>query len=722
MPKWLRTQQWSVHSKLALAFVVVALVPLGVFTVISLSSTNSALQSQVLADTHTKSQAFAAVLRSRETSLYQEILDFAQWNAFCTAIDRRDTKWMRGNVTVWTVNNMSMSGAQVLMPDGTLISGAGDFSHGSLYALPVVEAAGKTGRNGVDLQLIDGRLFIVAAGPVIEESGHPPRKHGIVIFGSALGSAALTQAAAFTGARELDLYVRGRPIASSAASAAGKLPAAERTGTAFISGASAVLLTELRDRSGKPLALQQVSVSLASAAAARAALQKTAVYAVALALLIAIGVGIVWARVMSRPLRQLASAARAIADGETRQHVDVATGDEFGEVADAFNTMSERLEASFAHLQSLSDTDSLTSVANHRKINEFLTREHARAERYAGSFTLVMLDLDDFKLLNDTHGHPAGDAILRQVAELLTDRTRDSDMVGRYGGDEFLLVMPETNPSEAMALAENLREVLASSGYETPEGDRIPLHASFGIAGYPEDARDANELIVVADANLYASKRRGGDAVTGVQEEGPVDPDSSAFGLIDSLVTAVDNKDIYTRRHSGEVTEYALTLAVALGLSEASQRVLRVAGLLHDVGKIGIPDRILRRPGRLTTSEFEIVKMHPTMGATILTVLPHSGEIRAAVASHHERYDGGGYPHGLATDEIPLLGRILAVADAYSAMTTDRPYCRALSCGEATLELRAGAGSQFDPELVEAFIAFIEASDDVASGVANRTC
>ncbi len=366
-------------------------------------------------------------------------------------------------------------------------------------------------------------------------------------------------------------------------------------------------------------------------------------------------------------------------------------------------------------LQDLSETDSLTGLANHRKLCEFLTHEQARTERYGSHFSLVMLDLDEFKLLNDTHGHPAGDAVLRQVAALLAERARAADVVGRYGGDEFLLVMPETTAGEAGEAAEKLRAALAERPYLTATGEQIPIRASFGIAAYPDDVPDANGLVAIADANLYASKRRGGDAVTGSAEERLLgEAEGSTFDLFESLVTAVDNKDRYTRRHSEEVTEYALAIAAALGLSDESQRVLRVAALLHDVGKIGIPDRILRKPGRLSETEHEIMKGHSLLGETIIAAIPDVAEIRAAVVSHHERYDGAGYPHGLAKDAIPLLGRIMAVADTYSAMTTDRPYRAALSRQETIAELQACSGTQFDPRIVEAFISCIEPAEAAA--------
>ena len=371
-------------------------------------------------------------------------------------------------------------------------------------------------------------------------------------------------------------------------------------------------------------------------------------------------------------------------------------------------------------LRSLSESDSLTGLANHRKLHEVLAHEQARAERYGSHFSLVMLDIDEFKLLNDTHGHPAGDAVLRRVGALLSEQTRTADVVGRYGGDEFLLVLPETSADEAGLLAEKLRAALRDEPYVTAAGEQIPIHASFGIAAYPEDVPDANGLVALADANLYASKRRGGDAVTGSEQDRQLgDAEGGTFGLFESLVTAVDNKDRYTRRHSEEVTEYALAISRELGLSEESQRVLRVAALLHDVGKIGVPDRILRKPGRLSEAEYEVVKGHSILGETIIAAIPDVEEIRAAVASHHERYDGNGYPHGLAKEAIPLLGRIMAVADTYSAMTTDRPYRKALSRAGAITELRTCSGTQFDPQIVETFIACIERGGEVVAGAPN---
>jgi diguanylate cyclase (GGDEF)-like protein len=364
-------------------------------------------------------------------------------------------------------------------------------------------------------------------------------------------------------------------------------------------------------------------------------------------------------------------------------------------------------------LQRLSGTDSLTGLANHRQIHELLAREQARIERHGSGFGLVMLDIDGFKLLNDTYGHPCGDSALRHVAAILQANARASDVVGRYGGDEFVLILSETSPTEATVVIEKMRTAIAEKPFVTPTGEKIPINASFGIALCPQDGHGVNELVVAADSNLYVSKRRGGNAVTGSgHTESQDGSDTNSFGILESMVTAVDNKDKYTRHHSDEVTNYALTLGAALGLSEASLRVVRAGGLLHDVGKIGIPDRILRKPGRLTPEEWSIVKSHPSMGETLIRAMPDLCEIQALVASHHERFDGAGYPQGLAGADIPVLARILAVADAFSAMTTDRPYRKALTLEKAISELRTGSGGQFDPGIVGAFIQCLERKDE----------
>ena len=359
----------------------------------------------------------------------------------------------------------------------------------------------------------------------------------------------------------------------------------------------------------------------------------------------------------------------------------------------------------------LADRDSVTGLHNHRSLHSRLEQELSRAQRTMGVFSIAMMDLDGFKLFNDTYGHPSGDDVLRTVASLLSAVVRDSDIVGRYGGDEFMAVLPDTGSQGAVELSQRVRAALLESPYLAPDGQAIPLHLSFGIASYPTDGRQVNELIALADGNLYNSKQSGGDKITAAEENEDDVPGhgSGMFGILDALVTAVDHKDRYTRHHSDDVTQFALAIARQMSMSDESLRVLRIASLLHDIGKIGVPDRILRKPGRLTEDEFDLVKQHAMLSEIIVKEVPNLTEVMAAVGSHHERWDGTGYPRGLGATDIPLFGRILAVADAWSAMTSDRPYRKAMTIEAAREELVRGSGSQFDPSIVPVFLAIVDA-------------
>ena len=371
-------------------------------------------------------------------------------------------------------------------------------------------------------------------------------------------------------------------------------------------------------------------------------------------------------------------------------------------------------------IKALGEIDSLSGLFNRRRALEQLEMELKRAQRYEGRFSVVIADIDNFKLFNDTYGHPLGDEIIKQVASLLLRRARNSDFVARFGGDEFLLILPEAYRADAKQVADSMRTALASSPYIALDGTRIPLRMSFGASSFPEDGHDAAGLIAVADANLYESKRWGGDTVTVRPEPVSGDAvDSRAFSTLDSLVSAVDNKDNYTRRHSAQVSEYTAVLGKALGLSNEQQEVLRVASLLHDVGKIGVPDRILRKPGALTAKELEYMRQHPLIGSMmIMQHLPESLEVKDAVAAHHERWDGKGYPAQLSGGRIPLLARILAVADSFSAMISDRPYRSALDQREALDRLVEGSGTQFDPDMVRVFVAAMAPAPATTAGAA----
>ena len=320
-----------------------------------------------------------------------------------------------------------------------------------------------------------------------------------------------------------------------------------------------------------------------------------------------------------------------------------------------------------------------------------------------------MVDLDNFRLLNEHHGHEAGDSALLAVASLLAEHIDPRTTVGRYGPDEFLLIAPPAAIAALEPTVERIRVALVDLSLRFDDTDRLPVTVSVGIATFPDHAGSATALLSVVAGVLEEAKASGGDAVRIATTAAGEDPmASSTFDVLQGLILAVDTKDRYTKRHSDDVARYGTFLAERLELPADQVRTIGMAGLLHDVGKIGIPDHILRKPGKLTETEYAIVQQHVALGDMIVRDLPDIEQVRAGIRHHHERWDGDGYLDHLEGEGIPLIARILAVADTFSAMTTTRPYRKALSVKEALERLGDAAGSQLDERLVLAFIDGIE--------------
>ena len=361
-------------------------------------------------------------------------------------------------------------------------------------------------------------------------------------------------------------------------------------------------------------------------------------------------------------------------------------------------TMAKTHPASASETRRASaETDALTGLISHRALLGQLDEAIATS----GPFTMLLLDIDDFKLFNDIHGHAAGDRVLGEIATALRHICRDEDVAARFGGDEFAVLLRGASGAKARAVARRLESIIRAQPHVTPDGAVIPLTISTGLASCTPEVQSRRELIAMAETSLSAAKR-GSRVPRRLRHTDLLD--KSQVTVLNGLVIAVDAKDRYTREHSEEVTRGALLLAERVGLDAEERRILALAGPLHDVGKIAVPDRILRKPGGLTRQEYEIMQHHVAFGVAIVQgVLPDAAVVDA-IAHHHERWDGAGYPYGLSGAQVPLLGRIMQIADAASAMRVNRPYRQGLPWTRIMGELRGGAGTQFDPDLVEPFI------------------
>jgi diguanylate cyclase (GGDEF)-like protein len=394
----------------------------------------------------------------------------------------------------------------------------------------------------------------------------------------------------------------------------------------------------------------------------------------------------------------------------------------------------------FQKLQQQSITDGLTGIKTRRFFWEALSAEWKRASRSGRPFSVVLIDLDKFKEVNDTMGHFEGDLVLARVGRLLEQKSRQSNVVARYGGDEFIILMPETGPEQAQVLAERLRQWINTD----PMLSEHHITGSFGVASFPTHGFSIEDIIRVADAGMYVSKRSGGNRVSAAEEfasgeefatqrqqisayiegflqrehNGPEHLEELGTMLvkfcggeedcnvpllkesIEVLSRAAESRELRTSGHGDLVARYTEILARALHLPPEETAELVYAARIHDVGKIFVPERILNKPGPLTDDEFFLVRMHARVGAEIAGILPHSAMMRQAIEHHHQRFDGTGYPDGAKGEQIPLWARIIALADAYANMLTEQSIAAARTPEQALDELSKMSGTGFDGMLV----------------------
>ncbi len=387
------------------------------------------------------------------------------------------------------------------------------------------------------------------------------------------------------------------------------------------------------------------------------------------------------------------------------------------------------------------NTDTLTSLYNHRGFQEVLATEMAKSKDTGKPLSVVMFDVNNISKINRELGHAKGDEVIKTVAEKIKQNIRANDSAGRYGGDEIAVIMPDTDTKDAKYLAEYITYCLSCCFVD----DVGPVKVSVGISTYPECTIDQEKLLILAEQAMFISQAKGykegmsaivsssdfnfwddvalnsfAEVLTkrhsqiGInfeeelvhkfnQEE--IVNHSHLMEMVTSLAGAIDAKDPYTKGHSTSVSRYAEALARAVNLPEAEVERIKIGALLHDVGKIGIPESVLKKPGKLDDEEWEIMKQHPTIGAEkVLAPNEALRDLIPIVKYHHERLDGKGYPEQLKGNEIPLAARIVSVADAYHALVSDRPYRKGMPIEKACAILKEGAGIQWDSDLVRQFI------------------
>ncbi|MEI8350623.1 MAG: HD domain-containing phosphohydrolase [Candidatus Omnitrophota bacterium] len=392
----------------------------------------------------------------------------------------------------------------------------------------------------------------------------------------------------------------------------------------------------------------------------------------------------------------------------------------------ASKSLQEERESLLRKLEDLSLKDVETELYNHKYLIERLDSELIRAKRYVLPLSLIMIDIDYFNSINELYGHSYGDVILKEFARYLINFVRGMDVVTRYGGEEFVLILPDTDKQSAAGFARRLLDNIGKHVFDS-EGKKIKMMISIGISSFPEDDSGTTALMHVAEKAVSSAKAKGGARFVFFKgKEAEVSIASDVKESVDNLkqklssmeknmnetflesiyafAKTLEAKDYYTGTHCEDMISLVTAIGKKLNLPDEYVENLKHAAILHDLGKIGIPDEILLKKGKLTEQEYAIIKKHPQIGAEIIRPIRFLREIVPIILHHHERFDGLGYSTGLKEKEIPLGARIIAVADVYQALTSDRPYRKAYSKGEALDIIQQGSGTQFDPEIVEAFM------------------
>ena len=418
-------------------------------------------------------------------------------------------------------------------------------------------------------------------------------------------------------------------------------------------------------------------------------------------------------------LRRLIQAAERLAAGELG--VDIGSKPNDRGLEGRLGRAIDAISVALTETTDAASVDKLTGVSNRQTLLLELFAEVERANRYERALSVAFVDIDHFKNVNDTYGHAAGDIVLRGVAQTIHANLRASDQVGRYGGEEFMLLLTETDVEEGASLTEKLRILVAKQQFDIGSGQSLGVTISIGIAGGKGGVLRTDTLVRDADAAMYSAKSLGRNQTYIFAEPDedarvPRAPISAAGRLLAmevgraardaaaaSLTSFISPLPHYRGQPSALIASIVVAMARNLDLPKAEVDRIRTAALLHDVGKVAVPAEILDKPAALSSAEWRTVVQHPRIGQVILEQAAALKEAVPIILHHHERYSGHGYPFGLRGNDIPLGARIVSIADAYDAMTHDRPYKRAISHDAAIAELRLHAGTQFDPELVGLF-------------------
>ena len=689
----------TVRRRLLVAFLFVALVPLLVFGTLVYLRTSTALRDVERQEIVDQARGVREVLRDKTTDERDFVRDYAVWDELYAAVQRGNAGWIEDNVTGWVPDNSGTSLVQVFTPDGDTVSAGRDYVPRSLWDNDEVRAARK-GKVTADLEAINNKLYLVAAAPIMRQTGSSAPA-GVLVFGQPVDDDLLAEVNLITGGSgRLAVYtgsiVSAATDADERSAFATFRPSDFNAGQVFREGDFTSQLIAIDSKDGHTVSLLKVSVPRAAFTEALGAINRITVLAFVGAMLIALGMAFLVSKTISKPLRQLADAAGDIARGDLRQSLHVQRQDEIGKLAAAFNAMSARVANQVEALSQKSQSLAL-EISNLSAFGTTLAQTpdpYAELRRLA-DMVREMHEADSASIFLVYEGHltraafsgnrraPVPSPAADELASWVIDNACSLE-VGDTQDDPHL--------SEQVRQSNHLRSFLV-----------VPLTRQEGVVGAMSVGFAA--LHDFGPEELPLLTAIGGQIAIALQNAEAYEKlDRMYLETVTALAAAMEAKDQYTASHADSLAAMAVAVGSRMDLVDGELRMLQYAAVLHDIGKIGIPGNILNKPDKLTREEFETMAQHTIIGERIISRIDYLLPIARIIRSAHERWDGAGYPDGLGGENIPLAARILLVCDAFDAMTTDRPYRRALPIETALNELKRNAGTQFDPRVVDVFL------------------
>ncbi len=717
--------------KVGTYMLLVAIVPLITYLILNNIVVSKYFLRIEQANVISEAQKVNKIFQSEALDLEKLAKDNGIWDDFYQRIEEKDIEWFKKNYSEWSPDVFDIDLIVIANKNREIID---------QYGLKYIDDAQLFDDNTISrvlsgeydekknypsgMKMYNGNLYIIGTSPILLSDYKGPSR-GVVIFGKKITPKYLQN---IKGKFGYDIFfsygnefVSNTEIRKEIKAYFNVIDESNNQKTFKLGKSKLIGSISIKDISDEKLGQLYILESRDIFLSTIRLIHRNAFFIFILSCSLSILLSIKLKNIIVNPMKAFENEITKMGEENSPIHVKTKGLNEFVDFSDSIAKVLNQKTDSISsykkenkNLRLTSNTDSLTSLYNHRYFYECFN-EKIRSGRRA--ITVLFCDIDKFKLINDIHGHITGDMILKEVGNIINESAQGDGLVFRYGGEEFVVMLDNYNEEKSFRIAEDIRiNIIRSKKIQKYSGD-LSVTVSIGLASYPNDSIDAKDLIEKADKAMYFAKQNGRNQCWIYKEE--IDEiilqNSSEFAkkeiLIDSafaIGAAIDAKDMYTGKHSELVTRYSLLLAEKLHLSVQDKYVLRIGALLHDCGKIGIPDDIIHKPTRLTDEEFNIIKNHTIVGNNIAKHIAKNPVIIACVRNHHERWDGKGYPDGLSGKHIPVHARIVCVADSYHAMISDRPYRKSLSKDEAFKELRKNKGTQFDPDLVDIFIKTVQ--------------